>query len=99
MMEMPQNRREDRLRRPRAIRLLQENLHVGVYQERSEAVTCERITEISAVFARLAERRTQLRRHHCPGRAGDGVDRPRADARAEAPGDRRALARPVVAPS
>ena len=36
------------------------------------------------IFPRLAERRGAARRHHVGRRAGDGVDRPRADAGAEA---------------
>jgi branched-chain amino acid transport system ATP-binding protein len=39
---------------------VEENLRVGAYQERSQAVTRDRIAEIFAVFPRLAERRTQL---------------------------------------
>jgi branched-chain amino acid transport system ATP-binding protein len=39
---------------------VEENLRVGAYQERSEAVTRERIAEIFGLFPRLAERRTQL---------------------------------------
>jgi len=37
-----------------------ENLRVGAYQERSEAVTRERLDEIYRIFPRLAERRAQL---------------------------------------
>ena len=73
---------------------VEENLRVGAYQERSEAVTRARIDEIYGIFPRLAERRAPARRHHVGRRAGDGVDRARADARAEAPAGRRALARP-----
>ncbi|MGP0091278.1 MAG: ABC transporter ATP-binding protein [Xanthobacteraceae bacterium] len=39
---------------------VEENLRVGAYQERSEAVTRERIAEIFGLFPRLAERRAQL---------------------------------------
>jgi branched-chain amino acid transport system ATP-binding protein len=39
---------------------VEENLRVGAYQEKSEAVTRERIAEIFGLFPRLAERRTQL---------------------------------------
>lgn len=38
---------------------VEENLRVGAYQERSEAVTRRRIEEVYALFPRLAERRTQ----------------------------------------
>lgn len=37
-----------------------ENLRLGAYQERSEAVTRKRIVEIYEIFPRLAERRGQL---------------------------------------
>jgi branched-chain amino acid transport system ATP-binding protein len=39
---------------------VEENLRVGAYQERSEAVTRVRIAEIFSLFPRLAERRAQL---------------------------------------
>jgi branched-chain amino acid transport system ATP-binding protein len=39
---------------------VEENLRVGAYQEKSEAVTRERIAEIFGLFPRLAERRAQL---------------------------------------
>jgi branched-chain amino acid transport system ATP-binding protein len=39
---------------------VEENLRVGAYQEKSEAVTRGRIAEIFGLFPRLAERRTQL---------------------------------------
>jgi branched-chain amino acid transport system ATP-binding protein len=39
---------------------VEENLRVGAYQERSEAVTRERLAEIWRIFPRLAERRMQL---------------------------------------
>ncbi len=39
---------------------VEENLRVGAYQERSEAVTRERLVEIWRTFPRLAERRMQL---------------------------------------
>ncbi len=39
---------------------VEENLRVGAYQERSEAVTRERLAEIWRIFPRLAERRIQL---------------------------------------
>jgi branched-chain amino acid transport system ATP-binding protein len=39
---------------------VEENLRVGAYQERSEAVTHERLAEIWRIFPRLAERRMQL---------------------------------------
>jgi branched-chain amino acid transport system ATP-binding protein len=39
---------------------VEENLRLGAYQESSEAVTRERITEIYSIFPRLAERRAQL---------------------------------------
>ena len=39
---------------------VEENLRLGAYQERSEAVTRERIVEIYGIFPRLAERRAQL---------------------------------------
>jgi branched-chain amino acid transport system ATP-binding protein len=39
---------------------VEENLRVGAYQERSEAVTRRRIEDVYATFPRLAERRTQL---------------------------------------
>jgi branched-chain amino acid transport system ATP-binding protein len=38
----------------------EENLRLGAYQESSETVTRERLTEIFRIFPRLAERRTQL---------------------------------------
>ncbi len=39
---------------------VEENLRLGAYQEASDAVTRERITEIYRLFPRLAERRAQL---------------------------------------
>jgi branched-chain amino acid transport system ATP-binding protein len=39
---------------------VEENLRVGAYRERSQAVTRERIAEIFGIFPRLAERRGQL---------------------------------------
>jgi branched-chain amino acid transport system ATP-binding protein len=39
---------------------VEENLRLGAYQEASETVTRQRITEIYDIFPRLAERRTQL---------------------------------------
>jgi branched-chain amino acid transport system ATP-binding protein len=39
---------------------VEENLRVGAYQETSDAVTQDRMTEILRIFPRLAERRTQL---------------------------------------
>jgi branched-chain amino acid transport system ATP-binding protein len=39
---------------------VEENLRVGAYQERSEAVTRRRIEDVYASFPRLAERRAQL---------------------------------------
>ena len=39
---------------------VEENLRLGAYQERSEAVTRERLAEIWRIFPRLAERRMQL---------------------------------------
>jgi len=39
---------------------VEENLRLGAYQERSEAVTRARIAEIYSIFPRLAERRAQL---------------------------------------
>ena len=39
---------------------VEENLRVGAYQERSEAVTRARIAEIYDIFPRLAERRAQI---------------------------------------
>jgi branched-chain amino acid transport system ATP-binding protein len=39
---------------------VEENLRVGAYQERSEAVTRRRLEEVYGIFPRLAERRTQL---------------------------------------
>src|ERR1700726_2350500 len=39
---------------------VEENLRVGAYQEKSEAVTRERIADIFGLFPRLAERRAQL---------------------------------------
>jgi branched-chain amino acid transport system ATP-binding protein len=39
---------------------VEENLRVGAYQERSEAVTRERLAEIWRIFPHLAERRMQL---------------------------------------
>jgi branched-chain amino acid transport system ATP-binding protein len=39
---------------------VEENLRLGAYQERSEAVTRERLAEIYKIFPRLAERYTQL---------------------------------------
>jgi branched-chain amino acid transport system ATP-binding protein len=39
---------------------VEENLRVGAYQERSEAVTRTRIEEIYGLFPRLAERRAQI---------------------------------------
>src|SRR5436189_5891597 len=38
----------------------EENLRIGAYQETSDAVTQERMTEIYRLFPRLAERRAQL---------------------------------------
>jgi branched-chain amino acid transport system ATP-binding protein len=38
----------------------EENLRVGAYQEASDAVTQERMTDIFRIFPRLAERRAQL---------------------------------------
>jgi branched-chain amino acid transport system ATP-binding protein len=39
---------------------VEENLRMGAYQERSQAVTRERLEEVLAMFPRLAERRAQL---------------------------------------
>jgi branched-chain amino acid transport system ATP-binding protein len=39
---------------------VEENLRIGAYQERSDAVTQERMAEIYSIFPRLAERRLQL---------------------------------------
>ena len=39
---------------------VEENLRMGAYQERSQAVTRERLGEVLAMFPRLAERRAQL---------------------------------------
>jgi len=39
---------------------VEENLRLGAYQEKSDAVTRERVDEIYRLFPRLAERRTQL---------------------------------------
>jgi branched-chain amino acid transport system ATP-binding protein len=39
---------------------VEENLRVGAYQERSEAVTRKRIAEIYDIFPRLRERRSQM---------------------------------------
>jgi len=39
---------------------VEENLRLGAYQETSDAVTQERMTEIYRLFPRLAERRAQL---------------------------------------
>ena len=39
---------------------VEENLRVGAYQERSDAVTRRRIEDVYALFPRLAERRAQL---------------------------------------
>jgi branched-chain amino acid transport system ATP-binding protein len=39
---------------------VEENLRIGAYQETSDAVTQERMTEIYRLFPRLAERRGQL---------------------------------------
>jgi len=39
---------------------VEENLRLGAYQERSDAVTRTRMEEIFGIFPRLAERRTQL---------------------------------------
>jgi branched-chain amino acid transport system ATP-binding protein len=39
---------------------VEENLRAGAYQEKSEAVTRERIAEIYGIFPRLGERRAQL---------------------------------------
>jgi branched-chain amino acid transport system ATP-binding protein len=39
---------------------VEENLRLGAYQETSDAVTNERMTEIYRMFPRLAERRAQL---------------------------------------
>jgi branched-chain amino acid transport system ATP-binding protein len=39
---------------------VEENLRIGAYQERSQAVTRERLGEVFAMFPRLAERRAQL---------------------------------------
>jgi branched-chain amino acid transport system ATP-binding protein len=39
---------------------VEENLRVGAYRERSEAVTRSRTREIFEIFPRLAERRTQI---------------------------------------
>src|SRR4051812_13568825 len=39
---------------------VEENLRLGAYQETSDAVTSERMTEIYRMFPRLAERRAQL---------------------------------------
>jgi branched-chain amino acid transport system ATP-binding protein len=39
---------------------VEENLRLGAYQESSDAVTRERMTEIYGLFPRLAERRAQL---------------------------------------
>jgi branched-chain amino acid transport system ATP-binding protein len=39
---------------------VEENLRMGAYQERSQAVTRERLIEVLAMFPRLAERRAQL---------------------------------------
>jgi branched-chain amino acid transport system ATP-binding protein len=39
---------------------VEENLRMGAYQERSQAVTRARLAEVLAMFPRLAERRAQL---------------------------------------
>ena len=39
---------------------VEENLRMGAYRERSQAVTRERLGEVLAMFPRLAERRVQL---------------------------------------
>ncbi len=39
---------------------VEENLRVGAYQERSDAVTQQHMADILRIFPRLAERRTQL---------------------------------------
>jgi branched-chain amino acid transport system ATP-binding protein len=39
---------------------VEENLRLGAYQERSDAITRARMEEIFGIFPRLAERRTQL---------------------------------------
>src|SRR5213079_400925 len=39
---------------------VEENLRMGAYRERSQAVTRERLGEVLAMFPRLAERRAQL---------------------------------------
>jgi branched-chain amino acid transport system ATP-binding protein len=39
---------------------VEENLRMGAYQERSQAVTRQRLGEVLAMFPRLAERRAQL---------------------------------------
>ena len=39
---------------------VEENLRVGAYQERSDKVSSQRLSEILHIFPRLAERRTQL---------------------------------------
>ena len=39
---------------------VEENLRLGAYQETSDAITKERMTEIHRLFPRLAERRAQL---------------------------------------
>ncbi|HET9716021.1 MAG TPA: ABC transporter ATP-binding protein [Pseudolabrys sp.] len=39
---------------------VEENLRIGAYQERSDAVTSARLDEILQIFPRLAERRSQL---------------------------------------
>src|SRR5262245_53917283 len=76
---------------------VEENLRLGAYQESSDAVTLERMAEIYRQFPRLAERRGQLAGTLVGRRAGDGLDRPRADAGTEGAADRRAVARPVAA--
>jgi branched-chain amino acid transport system ATP-binding protein len=39
---------------------VEENLRIGAYQERSQAVTRARLSEVLAMFPRLSERRAQL---------------------------------------
>jgi branched-chain amino acid transport system ATP-binding protein len=39
---------------------VEDNLRIGAYQERSQAVTRERLGEVLAMFPRLSERRAQL---------------------------------------
>jgi branched-chain amino acid transport system ATP-binding protein len=39
---------------------VEENLRIGAYQETSEAITAERMSDILRIFPRLAERRDQL---------------------------------------